>query len=229
MPERSPIVREFLISDAVLERIARTDHGRDADVHMNELRTIRSGVIPDELDWHPREVLQLARWSLPSDSRLGERQEEHLGRLFACSVLLMADSGSGQTDFECSTLAAFVDSLFALKREPLTRAGASLVLFRIRELNVRSQDLPFFALSVLLALVLLRPNLSKQEWGSLAEWVVEEEAVSRRASGFTGGPWMLGSVTDDSRHLLWRGLRKQVLQMPQVTGIELVLLGMSEW
>ncbi|WP_433200220.1 hypothetical protein ACQP00_28375 [Dactylosporangium sp. CS-047395] len=68
------------LTPAMLDDLARRDHGMQVDAHraaLRELLLVKH--LPTELDWTPREVLELASHGAPP-----------LVRLFACTVLVRA-------------------------------------------------------------------------------------------------------------------------------------------
>jgi hypothetical protein len=81
------------VDDSMLAEIAMCDYGDDVEMHLAALHQIRANKIPRPLHWHPREVLELTRWT--EWDRLTAQEEaistrNHWMRLFACAVLIWA-------------------------------------------------------------------------------------------------------------------------------------------
>jgi hypothetical protein len=115
------------IDDAMLLEIARCDYGDDVEIHLAALHQIRANNIPMPMQWHPREVLELTRWTEwdslnPQDEKISTRN--HWMRLFACTVLIWASlepenyQNQGEDwyciDGEDSTIIQFLDSALHL-------------------------------------------------------------------------------------------------------------------
>jgi len=95
-PDANALLRAISrhVDDGMLEEIAAADHGICADAFLRELRPIRDRqffTIP--MDWRPRDVLELIRWSEPDDPRERSGRKGirgHWMRAFACTALLRA-------------------------------------------------------------------------------------------------------------------------------------------
>jgi hypothetical protein len=77
-PERDELLRLLSrrIDDGMLREIAEGDYREEADAHEAALRRIRDqGEIPVPIDWVPKEVLELTRWSQPDDPNYRERAQ----------------------------------------------------------------------------------------------------------------------------------------------------------
>src|SRR5690348_2450110 len=96
-PSRDELLEKVseLVDDSMLREISEADYEQDADVHLPHLRRLRDdGELPPA-EWHPREVLELIRWSEPEDPNwrpgsVGRRG--HIMRAFACAALLRMGS-----------------------------------------------------------------------------------------------------------------------------------------
>ncbi|WP_245495828.1 hypothetical protein [Rhizobium ruizarguesonis] len=96
-----------LLDEDDLRSIARADYGNDTDEHLAGLVDIvRLCELPSPLKWHPREVLELTRWSEPEQQDPGMAARLSRQCAFACTVLLVsygdprnagASYGSNQT------------------------------------------------------------------------------------------------------------------------------------
>jgi hypothetical protein len=115
------------VDDSMLAKIAIGDYGDDVEIHLAALHQIRANNIPMPMQWHPREVLELARWTEwdslnAQDESISMRN--HWMRLFACTVLIWAslepenhrDRGDDWycIDGEDSTIIQFLDSALHL-------------------------------------------------------------------------------------------------------------------
>ncbi|MGD1865395.1 MAG: hypothetical protein ACFB0D_12645 [Phormidesmis sp.] len=82
------------VDDQHLQEIAHADYAQDVEKHLSALRQIKNGDIPAPMEWYPREVLELTRWTEPDqDLNLpkSQRMRGHWLRLFSCTILLHAD------------------------------------------------------------------------------------------------------------------------------------------
>jgi hypothetical protein len=51
------------VDDSMLAEIAICDYGDDVEIHLAALHQIRANNIQMPMQWHPREVLELTRWT----------------------------------------------------------------------------------------------------------------------------------------------------------------------
>jgi hypothetical protein len=111
------------VDDSMLAEIAISDYGDDVAIHLEALHQIRANKIPIPMQWHPREVLELTRWTEwdslnPQDGAISQRN--HWMRLFACTVLIWASLEPENYEYrgeycdfidgEDSTIIQFLDS-----------------------------------------------------------------------------------------------------------------------
>ena len=200
------------IDDSKLVEIANADYGDDADEHLNQLKKIRdTQVFGTRLNWCPREVLELVRWSDPDDpdQKPGYRsQHGHLKRAFCCTALLCAGDIPENVDVsegENQTIAQLLDSLRYLDNDTYTTKAAKLVAHRLMRLSERNEERPFFILALMI--LLLRMKSSERLVGELAEWLLEEESRIRNSEWATcpdtDERWLLGLTHYDIRHNIW--------------------------
>jgi hypothetical protein len=126
------------IDDAMLKEIAAADYGCDLEVHLAALRPIRDrGAVPDDLGWHPGEVLSLTHFCDPERPNpppfepgpTGRRG--HQIRAFACAVLLY----NGEDSAMDSALARCLVSARVLDEE-VNEAAGSYLTWEIPQLGV---------------------------------------------------------------------------------------------
>lgn len=101
-PDREALLKRILseITDETLIDIAKADYGWKAEENIIALRSFKStGIIPNnkELDY---EVLGLYRHTKPNEYRELNMNALHLGRAFACMVLLIAESFSDDNYYD---------------------------------------------------------------------------------------------------------------------------------
>lgn len=149
------------VDDSMLREIAEADYGQDAAEHLKQLRAIKNGAVLAPMEWVPKEVLELIRWSEPEDPSWtpgATGQRGHRMRLFACAALLRAAAepeNDGSFLGEDSTVIQLVDS--ALKLDVKTsRASLQFLGWSMQARKLGDWDQPFFALGVLLLAVSLR-------------------------------------------------------------------------
>jgi len=98
------------ITPRSLDRIAGADYGSNHRKHLDGLTELRdTGRFAPPLDWYPREVLELTRWSR------GDKTD-HVARAFACAVLAL-DWPAPETAQACDlgdVVAPLVESAWAL-------------------------------------------------------------------------------------------------------------------
>jgi hypothetical protein len=214
------------VSRVMLEEVSANDWGEDTAVH---LAGILAQLAPHPplglLPWHPREVLELERWSEPDQAAQdnppsGERG--HLKRLLACTILLgNAAYVSGQydlseEDFFLQTSAA---SLLQLTRSamalgiPDVALGFTLWLF---EAQLHPGVRPFTAFCALaLASVVGFGEASEQEIVEVCGWVDAEEARCRSSLGsdVDSERWLIGvSFYEADRRERWLLVAKQAFE-----------------
>lgn len=114
------------VDTSMLRQIAMADYGMDVGSHYEALADIfRSGITSSHGQWHPREVLELTRWSEPDqphhpDDAAGP--PGHWIRLFACAVLLRVDRLP-----ECRNHLLGVDSTIIQLTESAIALGSKVV------------------------------------------------------------------------------------------------------
>jgi hypothetical protein len=214
------LVRQRL-DDAMLREIAEADYGADVDAHLEALRRIcDQGEIPAPMNWQPREVLELTRWSEPDqpDAKgncTGTRG--HTIRAFACAVLLRAAAEPANDNFfdgENQTLAQLVASALVLG-EDVQEATLRFLVWRVAKLQP-GEERPFFAFAILLLATLLDgQRMTESRLARLAEWVASEEAREREhLAAFlppNGEQWLLGLTFFSQQHDVWRRLARRLV------------------
>ncbi|GAA4257799.1 hypothetical protein [Dactylosporangium darangshiense] len=133
-----------------LREMAALDYGMQIDEHLRGIEgLLNTRRLPAEIEWNPREVLELARYSGPAAARL-----------FACMVLVRADG----TVMPAETLAGLVDAVLELGDEAIEPAVRYLAWCRRDEPGVwrgAPEALPFLTLGLLLVYV-MRPATAGQ-------------------------------------------------------------------
>lgn len=202
------------IDSAYLQVIAEADYGHDANDHYAALDGIRSQLtVPKPLEWVPREVLELIRWSRPEnpDWKPGlTGRPGHLIRAFSCSALLAAGWDEESRDFitdENQTLAALVESLGVLGVD-YERAGLSTLGWRVQNPLKEWEDEPFFWFSLLVLALRVFGDDEPGLVGEIANTVLASEQSVRDADWHVlpeaSGPWLLGLTFFDLHHDLWK-------------------------
>ena len=128
-----------MIDDDMLREVAEADYGSDIDLHLAPLKHFRNERRVPSLEWHPREVLELIRWSQPDEvgwkpGSTGRRG--HLLRAFACAALLKSYERPGNIGTWNSfneTAIQLADSLQALD-EKLVLDGITFFAWCIKNL-----------------------------------------------------------------------------------------------
>lgn len=148
---------------AALDEIAVADYGADVREHRRELvELVHSPWLPDDLPWHPGEVLALTRWTTPV-SRRG-----HLQRLFACVFLVRAVTNA---DDPVDSLAPLVDSAWELG-EPARGLAVRFLAWCRLNLPGDWRDESSSAMFLTLAVLLLSAETAAS--AALAATLVEE-------------------------------------------------------
>ncbi len=201
-----------LIDEGMLREIAKADYAYDVEGHFSALKPIWQGGDLTELDWCPKEVLELIRWSEPEapawkPGSTGARG--HKMRAFSCAVLLA--SHNFEPDKE--TLIQMVDSVSCLGPEA-QEATARFLVWRLGTLG-GEEDRPFFALALAALIQSLEVSLSTAMEQDLADWVAGEESFERAYltglhESYRNAPWMFGLSFSDMCNERWKYLIRAV-------------------
>ncbi|MEX1015941.1 MAG: hypothetical protein WDZ31_04270 [Phycisphaeraceae bacterium] len=221
-PSRSLLLDKLRlrIPGDILQEIALADYGRDASEHLAALRRIQGqGVISRPLDWAPKEVLELTKWSEPDElKRINPEacRRDHLARLFCCTVLLyaMAD-GESNISSETDTLAQFVASATALGKEYINPARRFVAWLAPNPPDI-DETQGFMVLALLILISASDPRkVDTSSAGPLIEWL-EKDVL--RLEGFPTGRhperWLLGLTYFDIRRDTWEKLAERWLSHP---------------
>lgn len=195
------------ITQEDVEAIARADYGIDQQAHAEAIDSIRrTGEIALPMDWIPREVLNLTRWSLPEEEP--DRPRAHLRRAFASMAVLYADTedqlGWGGSN---ETMAALTQSAHELGAEVVEAAADFAAWIIPRE--TEEDELPFLGLAFFSLALPSRKRWNDATMLNVADWVMQmENAVAAPWSSTLGlsreGPWLLNNATARLRDHLWR-------------------------
>ncbi|MCU0687813.1 MAG: hypothetical protein MUF34_37155 [Polyangiaceae bacterium] len=207
------------LGPADLEAIARADYDTDQPLHLAALRRIVAGdrrpLRP--LRWHPREVLELVRWSEPGPHATGE----HLRRLFCCTVLLLAalePADQGRTHSFNASLAAATESIVVAFPE-----WRESFLALLDALEARGEAFGAERAFLPLARLVVRSPTGAPPEALCAEVERADQLASTyraRSAGLAKAPegpwgWVLGVTASDQRAKLWRTLLKGVVASTQ--------------
>jgi hypothetical protein len=209
------------VDDAMLQEIAEADYGMEADGNLEALRCIRDrGEVPAPMQWEPKEVLELIRWSEPDDPNwqpgaTGVRG--HWMRAFACAALLRGAAEPANDGYlvnsENDTVAQLLASASVLGPD-VQMATARFLAWRIPQLEVGER--PLFAFGLLfLATLLNGDRFPEHQIASLADWVVAEETQAHKGVGLPPRPqgdlW-LGLVYYGLRYEVWKAIARRLLE-----------------
>ena len=213
------------IDAEMLREIAAADYGDAVNEHLHALRRLHAGgTLPAPLDWHPKEVLELIRWSEPEDpdwkpGSTGERG--HLMRAWCCTMLLEAAADPANADYfegENQTLAQLLASVITLGAEA-ERAALRFVAWRQMLALPDEGERPFFSLAVLL-LAARRPlgEIDDALLIRLAAQVLDDERRTRAEHGGVYADYAGGFLFDltffNMRHNVWQQLADTILLDP---------------
>ena len=231
-----PLISAHLI-EADLEEIARKDYGHDVEEHLGVLRRIaHEGHVPLPIQWHPKEVLQLASHEEPR----GELSPAAIGRIgwrraFACAALLRAYGEPANQDVLISQNLVLVQLLGTLRRldGDLDRAAMSFLAWIVPRLpeGAYAENIAF-ALALLWCALPAGSGASDRDLVALIEWIAQCEDSYARAWRERGaieapyGPLLLSINGIDSPYVFaeWLADRSQAGRSPAVTeGIELLI------
>lgn len=179
-PDSDELLDELLprIDDHMLREIAEADYGQDVEQHLSPLKRFRDSRELPILNWHPREVLELIRWSEPDDPAWkpgGQGKYGHLLRAFACATLLRSyarEDNSCHWDSFNETAIQLADSIQILGGK-LVPAGIRFTAWCAEYLGPIHEDKferPFLSLA-LLSLSLHTPQIDDQSIVNLCMWI----------------------------------------------------------
>lgn len=210
------------VHDDMLRSIAEADYGMNVDEHLAVLRSIHAGKIPVPIQWEPREVLELVRWSQPDgphgrwDGKDAGR-DGHLQRAFACTALLHIaaepENRGRLLGPEKDSIIQLIGSVLALDLK-LQRPALRLLSERLLTLDLGEPELPFFALGILLLAAML-PDVEPDYLGELGAWLLAEE-VRIREELITSWErpteqWLLGLARHNQYREAWQATTVTVL------------------
>lgn len=148
------------VDDSMLREIAAADYGEDADEHLSQLLAIKNGTSPAPMQWEPKEVLELIRWSEPEDPTWTPGSTSHRGhwmRLLSCAVLLRAEAelaNECRLNGEDSTVIQLVDSAIKLG-DDATNAALQFLSCCMQSSGFGDWDRPYFAVAIQILIVWL--------------------------------------------------------------------------
>ncbi|MGR9151266.1 hypothetical protein ACU8MT_17700 [Rhizobium leguminosarum] len=207
-----------LLDEDDLQSIARADYGNDTHEHLTQLVDIvRLCELPSPLKWHPREVLELTRWSEPEQQDLGMAARLSRQCAFACTVLLVSygdPRNAGASYGSNQTLISLVGSLEALGLD-IEDEVLSLLSWLIPRLpEHEAGEIPFFGLAMLWFALGSRHQWNDAALLGLCEWImVTEEAARRRKSIVLGasGSWLVSGTGYDTHIDRWQKLGRKLV------------------
>lgn len=202
------------LKDGDLRQISRRDYGADADMHLAQLRHVADHLlIPDPLEWHPAEVLELTRWSeVPEGADREIAIQLHRQRAFSCATLLAA-SGAPHTVLESSssTLIQLIESLSQLQlQSPMDREACDLLIWLIgSDADPHPSTLDLWGLG-LLHFALALPEWDDDDLSRLIDWIMARDSGATDAGpkghSHETGAWRLTQTHYDQLHFKWRQL-----------------------
>lgn len=156
-PAAEPLVQLVRqgVDDEQLQKMARCDYAQDVEEHLNALRRIKAGDIPAPMEWHPREVLELTRWTEPDNyppEAESQKVRDHWIRLFACTILIHADVNP--KNFEAyhwgdnETTIQLIESAVRLGTEAL-EAALQFLCWGLQQEQLYEDESWYFALAIL--------------------------------------------------------------------------------
>jgi hypothetical protein len=175
------------VSREMIHEIALNDYEKDIEIH--ELAILKQLAPAPELGlllWHPREVLELARWEEPDETEADRPPTGltgHFKRLFACTILLRnvayVANPDNEGEFFIATSAAsvlqLVRSAIALGSDA-SRLGVGFLLWLHGEQS-HPRLSPFVSFGVLL--LQIQENLARANPLDTCAWVEEDEVLAR--------------------------------------------------
>jgi hypothetical protein len=229
---------DALLDASMIDELAAADYGSDVEKHRRGIRSLLTvDRLPERLAWHPAEVLELMRWSMPDDptwkpGSTGRRG--HLLRLFSCLVLVRVQTGQDPTD----SLAPLVDSALALDPATAQATLRFLAWCRLHEPGDWRSDptAPPFLTFALLLLHAASPSPDRDAaLSGLARALIDEldaiHANPNLVRMVQPEPLLLGLRTHNQHHQMWRALTSRCLVDAPTAGTDpgsrLALLGQA--
>jgi len=214
------------IDDAMLLEVARADYNEDVDAHLKSLKRFRDTREVPVLDWTPKEVLELIRWSQPDDPNWGpggHGTNGHLMRAFACATLFKAyEREENRCRIEGSfneTAIQLVDSLRVLGGD-LVPAGMRFLAWCVVHLSPLHKDKferTFLELA-LLALALNVPAISDRAIVALCKSIdseVQSLLPEMQWYASRNHDWLLSMNFHDLRNSRWIELGREFYQLAE--------------
>jgi len=210
------------IDTQMLDEIAAADYGHDAQKHLAHLQQIRAhGTFAVPMRWHPREVLELIRWSEPEDPSWkpgAPGQRGHWMRAFACASLLRAAGESENSELRNGwnqTLIQLIGSLRAVAPVLYPQAAAFLAwLIQRVEHYDDTEELGFFAVGLLWFALNLPAQIPDDVVVALSERVVAEVQLAfEKGRGPHGDGGLLGTTFYNLQHRAWKRLGLELTEL----------------
>lgn len=201
-----------------LAQISRRDYMVDEDAHLAQLKCVAERLlIPDPLEWHPGEVLELTRWSEVAEGADHKAVfRVHRQRAFSCATLLAAMSAPDTVlDGGNYTLIQLIESLRQF-RFPMDREASDLLIWLIHsDYNPHPSELALMGLG-LLHFALVVPDWNDCVLSNLVDWIMQNEKDARN---FKPGlqkhgesTWLLSTTPYDQLHHKWRQLGPALIE-----------------
>jgi len=200
----------------MIREICLNDWKRNVDLHEFEvMKQLSPSPTLGLLPWHPREVLELARWTEPDvndDNRPPTGTTGHLKRLFACTILLRnvafvspedrpvdLCSGAYFIDISAATVIQLVRSSIALGSQASHLALGFLLWVHSEQNHPHLR--PFVSLGALL--LHIQEDLPGTNLLETCDWVEADEKLAREQldeEDIHSSRWLVGlNYQEDSR------------------------------
>jgi hypothetical protein len=210
------------IDDDMLREIAAADYGSDIEQHLGPLSKWRDHRVIPELKWHPREVLELIRWSQPESQNWkpgSSGRRGHLLRAFACATLLRSYAKPENSDHWLSlneTVIQLFESIQALG-EDYRPAGTQFLAWCFKSL-VLAQDAEQEAAFFGVALLGLAANDKSYADGAiigLCHWIelTVSYQVEQSHVPVTNNGWLLSISYHNQRNEAWKRLGTELCEV----------------
>ena len=201
------------IDDDMLHVIAAADYGIDVELHLVPLKLLRDSRVIPVLNWHPREVLELLRWSEPDKPgwKPGiEGVRGHFLRAFACSTLLMSYKQAENNDRWLSfneTAIQLALSIRAIGEEslPASISFFAWCLEHLSPLDTERMESPFLGLA-LLSLAIDFPSIDDEAIIALCEWIdgtVQTLLIDKQWFATRRKNWLLSTNHHNMKNGRW--------------------------